>query len=119
MIAHVVLFTPKRSLKGADARLFARSVIDALRGSESIERCFLGRARAIDPGYQRYMGDKTYEFAAVLEFQGERELLAYLSSPLHADLGRLFWENCDSTIVSEVESVGLGDEAVEFLAKDR
>ena len=65
------------------------------------------------------MGDTTYEFAAVLEFHGEPELLAYLNSPIHADLGRLFWEHCDATIVSEVESVGLGDDAVEFLSKDR
>ena len=65
------------------------------------------------------MGDKTYEYAAVLEFHGEPELVAYLNSPTHANLGRLFWENCESTIISEVESIGLGDEAVEFLSKDR
>jgi hypothetical protein len=119
MIAHIVLFTPKASLRGADARAFASSVIGLLGQAESVERCFVGRAAVVDPGYARNMGDKTYEFAAVLEFRGQSELLAYLTSPMHADLGRLFWEHCDSTVISEVESVGLGEEAIEFLSKDR
>ncbi len=65
------------------------------------------------------MGDKTYEFAAVLEFEDESRLVTYLTSPMHEELGRLFWQYCESAVVSEVESVGLGEEAVEFLSKDR
>ena len=49
------------------------------------------------------MGDKTYEFAAVLEFQDEAALTGYLQHPMHHELGRLFWENCERTVVSEVE----------------
>jgi len=49
------------------------------------------------------MGDKTYDFAAVLEFKDRKALLAYLRDPIHQELGRLFWESCERTVVSEVE----------------
>jgi hypothetical protein len=67
-------------------------------------RFTLGKRVAIDPGYDRNMGDTTYDFAAVLEFGSEEGLLRYLGSRDHADLGRLFWETCESTIVLEVEA---------------
>jgi hypothetical protein len=49
------------------------------------------------------MGETTYEFAAVLEFQDAAALTGYLQHPMHHELGRLFWDNCEKTVVSEVE----------------
>jgi hypothetical protein len=70
----------------------------------------------VDAGYVRGMGDMTYEYAAVLEFEDERALRAYLQHPLHHELGRLFWENCERTVVSEVEFLdGRDPDLVHFL----
>ena len=49
------------------------------------------------------MGDTTYEFAAILEFDDQAGLVAYLNHPSHEALGRAFWEVCRSTVVVEVE----------------
>jgi hypothetical protein len=49
------------------------------------------------------LGDQTYEFAAVLEFDDAAALEAYLEHPSHRVLGRLFWDNCASAIVMEAE----------------
>jgi hypothetical protein len=49
------------------------------------------------------MGDTTYLFAAVLEFTDQAGLIAYLQHPSHDELGRQFWEVCQSTTVIEVD----------------
>lgn len=51
------------------------------------------------------MGDMTYEYAAILEFNDIAGLKAYLGDPRHHQLGRVFWEFCERTIVSEVQLV--------------
>jgi hypothetical protein len=63
----------------------------------------IGRRTNVDAGYQREFGDQTYEFAAVLEFKDRAGLIDYLRHPLHHELGRMFWETCQRTVISEVE----------------
>lgn len=64
------------------------------------------------------MGHEAYEFAACLEFESAKELSAYLNHPLHQELGRLFWECCAKTTISEVELVNLDSEsAIDTLVK--
>ena len=70
---------------------------------DAISQAFIGRAIKVDPGYERNLGDKTYEFAAVLEFADREALVKYLTHPAHDELGRLFWQYCESTIILEVE----------------
>jgi hypothetical protein len=116
MIAHIVLFNPKPELSKRDVWSFTKSVGDAFRSIDEISRVNVGRRIVIDTGYPRSFGDKTYEFAAILEFRDETALLDYLRHPRHHELGRLFWEMCDSTIVSEqVMTDGRGDNLAEFL----
>ena len=105
MIAHIVLFEPKPDLDPASLRSFARSVIEGLRSIPSIKRVRIGRSIAIDPGYQRVLGDKTYKYAAVLEFEDRGGLLAYLQHPQHGRIGREFWNSCDFTTIVEVEAI--------------
>lgn len=57
------------------------------------------------------MGHEAYEFAACLEFHSGKELAAYLNHPLHQELGRMFWECCAKTTISEVELVDLNSES--------
>ena len=74
---------------------------------------------AIEAGYDRSFGEKTYQFAAVLEFDDTEGLKAYLNDPLHHHLGRLFWETCESTVVFEMEALDGRDETlVDFLSED-
>jgi hypothetical protein len=111
VIAHIVLFTPKPSLTIAERRAFAKSVIDTTRLIQTVKRARIGRRIEVDPGYSRSLGDTTYEFAAVLEFDDRSALLSYLADPRHHELGKLFWRCCERTVVSEVEYVDTSDES--------
>lgn len=118
MIAHIVLFQPKTGLTMAERRSFARSVARMCLSSPWIVRSTVGRRTTIDAGYDRIFGDTTYEFAAVLEFDGPESAVSYLASPDHAELGRLFWECCERTVVTEIDVVDLSSEsAVDLLAE--
>ena len=118
MIAHIVLFTPKGSLTDAQTLSFAQSVHATLASVPSIQRCLVGKRVDVDPGFARVFGDATYEYAAVIEFAGRDGLIQYLQHPQHHELGRLFWESCQSTVVSEVEFVdGRDRDAVLSLVK--
>lgn len=115
-----MLFTPKPGLSAVESRSFAQSIIETLRQIGSLQRATVGRAVDIDAGYQRNFGDKTYEFAAVLEFKDRAGLLSYLNHPLHKELGALFWRHCDSTVIVEIEATDAkSDDAVELLLKAR
>ena len=83
---------------------------DVASSVESIKRAYVGRSVRLNPGYERSFGNKTYSFAAVLEFDDEAGLLEYLRHPKHDELGRLFWLWCDSTAIMEVETLDLKDD---------
>jgi len=120
VISHLVLFTPKRDLSADDSRLFAQSIVETFRQVGSLDRATVGRAVDIDAGYKRNFGDKTYEFAAVLEFQDRAGLLSYLNHPLHKELGALFWRHCASTVIVEIEAADArSNDAVELLLSAR
>ena len=57
----------------------------------------------VAPSYPRSLGDQTYEYAAILEFDGTAELTEYLEHPTHRVLGKLFWDYCGSAVVMEAE----------------
>ncbi len=85
------------------------SVMRALAAISSVRRSFVGRRIDVDPGYKRVFGDKTYEYAAVIEFDNREGLLSYLSDEKHLAIGTLFWKNCSSAVVSEVEEIGASE----------
>ena len=109
MIQHIVLFNPKPDLSDAKRRFFAQMVLHVLGRCQQISRSSVGRRVSVDPGYAREFGDKTYEYAAVLEFVDKDALVSYLTSADHSELGRLFWEMSDGSIVVEVEVASGGD----------
>ena len=118
MISHLVLFTPKTGLSAEESRSFAQSIVETFRQVGSLERAMVGRAIDVDAGYQRSFGDKTYEFAAVLEFKDRAGLLSYLNHPLHKELGALFWRHCESTVILEIEATDAkSSDAVELLLR--
>ena len=112
MIAHIVLFNPKLGLTTEQLGSFAQAIQDVTRQTTTVRRALVGRAVHIVPSYPRSLGDQTYEFAAILEFDGVAELTEYLEHPNHRVLGRLFWDYCGSAVVMEAE---LRDALVEDL----
>ena len=105
VISHIVLFTPKDSVAGTLRESFALKLRQACLEIPGIKHVTVGRTTTIDAGYTRFLGNKTYEFAAVFDFDSESELRAYLQHPLHRELGQLFWDLCSVTTVVEVQSV--------------
>ena len=116
MIAHIVLFRPKPGLSQDQLRSFAQSVKATIEGSEGLRRGTVGKTIAIDSGYSRHLDNSTYPFAAVLEFESRDALVKYLVKPAHQALGRLFWEYCDGTVVTEFESEDLMNVDVDWFS---
>jgi hypothetical protein len=118
MIAHLVLFTPRENLTAEEKRSLALAVQEAGRSIEAIRRAVVGRSVHIDAGYERELGVTAYQFAAVLEFDTPEGLLEYLHHPLHERLGRLFWDLCERSIVTEIETRDFAaEDVVKFLTE--
>ena len=96
MISHVVLFRPRASLT-PDQR---KSLIDALRraveGIAQIKRATIGKRLLLNrPGYETQMAEH-YEYSAILEFDSEADLRAYLDHPAHNELGKLLFTSAEA-----------------------
>lgn len=117
MIQHIVLFTPKSALDTVARRAFASTTLSTLLHSPDISRFTVGRRVSVDAGYERSFGADPYQYAAVLEFENHERLVRYLRSADHEVLGRLFWESCERTIVTEVAVVNPTD-GVDALVSD-
>ena len=118
MIAHIVLFNPKTSVTQAQRVAFGQLIANVFGAVPAVSRVRVGKRIDVDPGYSRYLGDSAYEFSAVAEFEDKDSLVEYLNHPLHHELGRMFWETCESTVVIEVSCVdGKDAEAVLALVR--
>ena len=69
MISHIVLFNSKKDVSAADRRSFALRIRDVCRAIPAVKAARVGRAVNVNAGYERSFGDKTYEFAAILDFE--------------------------------------------------
>lgn len=105
MIAHIVLFNPKSTVTDVQLLSCAQLLERLSREVPGVLRASAGRSISIDPGYLRPLGDKTYQNVCVLEFKDRSSLVAYLTHPLHRELGQLFWEICESSVILESEMV--------------
>ena len=105
MIAHVVLFKPRSDVDKTALRSFAQSFQLACRRIPSIARVRVGRVTSLNVVTDQIVGDKTYPAVAYLEFHDLAGLEAYLQHPLHAELAKLFWQYCESTIFLDADAV--------------
>ena len=102
MIAHVVLFKPRADLS-LDARSqLAASFETALTDIPSIRRARVGRRITHGRGYEGLM-TVDYQFAAVLEFDDEAGLKAYLEHPAHQRLGSKFFEAFEQALIYDFD----------------
>ena len=103
MIAHVVLFTPRDGLSDHELRLFAREFQSTCRSIPSIRRAAVGPVATFKSFPEPTIGHKPYAAFACIEFDDTEGLAAYMQHPQHADLARLFWDYCESTMFVDAE----------------
>jgi len=101
VILHLVLYKPKPGVTHDELKAFALDLQKLFRAIPAIKRAVVGKRESFDAGYQRGLGDTTYSYLAVLEFDNEAGLVEYLTNPGHRLIGKLFWELCESTSVFE------------------
>ncbi len=113
MIAHVVLFRPAADLPRADREALAMAFLHALERIPLIRRARVGRRRRLHRTYEEAMRED-FPFVAILEFESEAALLAYLDHPAHQELGQRLFESAESTLVYDFEMMA-GDRVRKLL----
>jgi hypothetical protein len=109
MISHVVLFRAKASLSPAERRALATALERAVSGIPSIKRTTIGRRILLNrPGYETQMAEH-YEYSAILEFDNETDLRAYLDHPVHVELGRRLFQSADAVLAYDFERTAVSD----------
>lgn len=112
MIAHVVLFEPKATITDSDRDTFLDAMQIAFREIPAVERSMVAKRELIGAGYESQIGDKTYSYVSVVEFENVVELKSYLEHPLHQRLGQLFWQYCDRTVIIDANCFWLNAKEV-------
>ena len=102
MIAHVVLFQPKRDFSTAARTALAAVFQTALREIPSIRRANVGRRLLQGHSYEMLM-KVDYEFAAVLEFDDADDLNAYLAHPAHKQLASHLYQAFEHALMYDFE----------------
>lgn len=107
MIAHIVLFRPKPSLSPEQRAELVSALRGAVEGIPQIARATIGTRILLNrPGYETQMAEH-YEYSAILEFNSETDLRAYLDHPTHAGLGRLLFTSADAVLAYDFMRVDL------------
>jgi hypothetical protein len=102
MIVHLVLFTPRADLSPEAKRQLATSFEAALKQIPSIRRARVGKRILHGRVYEELM-TVNYEYAAVLEFDDEAGLKAYLQHPAHEQLGAQFYEMFEQALMYDFD----------------
>lgn len=112
MIAHVVLFEPKETISDSDRDAFLETMKTAFQEIPTVTRSMVAKRTIIGAGYESKIGEQTYSYVCVAEFEGVEELRSYLNHPLHQRLGQLFWQNCDRTLIVDASSFWLNTKEI-------
>ena len=112
MIAHIVLFEPKAGTTVDDRDSFIELMRVTFNEIPSVRRSFIGLRKLIGVGYESEMGDKTYSYASVVEFDDVAGLESYLNHPLHVKVGQLFWQYCERTVIVDVDCFWVNDKKI-------
>jgi hypothetical protein len=102
VIAHVVLFRPKPDLTDDQRRAFVAALEHALVNIPLIKRARVGRRLTVGRLYDE-QNTHDFPFAAILEFDSESDLRAYLEHPAHQMLGAQFYATSDAASVFDYE----------------
>ena len=109
MISHVVLFRPKPSLTLEQRATMVKVLRGAVEGIPQIKRFTVGKRVLLNrPGYETQMAEH-YEYSAIMEFDSEADLRAYLDHPAHDLLGKLLFTSADAVLAYDFAAVGFDD----------
>jgi hypothetical protein len=103
VIAHVVLFRPRATLQEAERDTFLDALAAALETISVIKRAHVGRRRLMGRAYDRTAPD--FPYAAILEFEDDADLRAYLDHPAHERLGVQFYTASDAALAIDFELI--------------
>ena len=109
MISHVVLFRPRATLTAEERTALIEALKAAVTGIASIKRTSIGTRILLNrPGYETQMAEH-YEYSAILEFDSESDLRAYLDHPAHENLGKMLFTAAEAVLAYDFISVDLSN----------
>ena len=109
MISHVVLFRPRATLSVGERAALIESLKSAVTGIPSIKKTTIGKRILLNrPGYETQMAEH-YEYSAILDFDSESDLRAYLDHPAHTSLGRLLFTTADAVLAYDFIATDLNE----------
>lgn len=105
MIAHVILFSPRKEITDAARRDLLNGLAAAAAAIPSVRRFRVGRRVTHGlPGYEQSMSEP-YTFAAIVEFDDMDGLKAYLAHSEHASIGEHFTASASQALAYDYEMV--------------
>ena len=109
MIQHVVLFRPRTTLTASERAALIESLKAAVSGIPLIKKTTIGTRILLNrPGYETQMAEH-FENSAILEFDSETDLRAYLDHPAHNNLGRLLFTTADAVLAYDFVTTSLAN----------
>ena len=102
MIAHVVLFRLRPDVPLAERRALIDTWAVALREISSIRRALVGRRIRIGRAYEA-LTRTDFPYAAILEFDDEAALRAYLDHPAHEAISTRFFAALADTLIYDFD----------------
>ena len=101
----MVLFRPKSDLSAAARQALVDALEHAVVGIPSIKRARFGKRILLNrQGYETQMAEH-YEYSAIIDFENEADLRAYLDHPAHVGLGKLLFTSADAVLVYDFSIV--------------
>ena len=107
MVAHVVLLKLRATMNADDREALLEAMKVAFTGIPEVRRVRIGKRLLIGRGYESQMAEH-FEYSAIIEFDSEADLRAYLDHPKHLELGRRFFQSVDSALVYDYTTVDAG-----------
>jgi Stress responsive A/B Barrel Domain len=104
VIAHVVLFRPRANLTPEERAGLAAALRHALENIPLITRARIGRRCRIERAYEDRMRED-FPYVAILEFEAQADLVAYLEHPAHEALGRRIFDASEGVLVYDFETI--------------
>ena len=109
MIAHIVLFRPRATLAADQRQALVNALRGAVEGIPQIKRATIGTRILLNrPGYEAQMAEH-YDYSAILEFESEADLRAYLDHPSHNELGKLLFTSAEAVLAYDFLSTSLAE----------
>ncbi|MBI3048897.1 MAG: Dabb family protein [Acidobacteria bacterium] len=102
MIAHVVLFRPRRDLSVDRRRALAAAFEAAVQQIPSIRRARVGRRLVLGRASEA-LTRADYPYMAIIEFDDRDGLTAYLEHPAHKQLAAQFFGAFEDALICDVE----------------